>query len=32
LNVSAIEAVRQQVLAQVGDEDGTLTRLRAQIR
>lgn len=31
-DVSAIEAVRQQVLAQVGAEDETLARLRAQVR
>ncbi|MBX9896992.1 MAG: hypothetical protein K2Y17_03695 [Qipengyuania sp.] len=31
-DVSAIEMVRQQVIAQVGDEDETLARLRAQVR
>ena len=31
-DVSAIEAVRQQVLAQIGDEDETLARLRAKVR
>ena len=31
-DVSAIEVVRQQVLAQVGEEDETLARLRAQVR
>ena len=31
-DVSAIEVVRQQVLAQVGDEDDTLARLRARVR
>ncbi len=31
-DVSAIELVRQKVLAQVGEEDETLARLRAQVR
>ena len=31
-DVSTIEVVRQQVLAQVGEEDETLGRLRAQVR
>lgn len=31
-DVSAIEAVRQQVLAQVGEQDEVLARLRAQVR
>lgn len=31
-DISAIELVRQQVLAQVGEEDGTLARLRNRIR
>ena len=31
-DVSAIEVVRQQVLAQVGEEDEILARLRAQVR
>ena len=31
-DVSAIEVVRQQVLAQVGEEDETLARLRAKVR
>lgn len=31
-DVSAIEGVRQQVLAQVDEEDQTLARLRAQVR
>ena len=31
-DVAAIEAVRQQVLDQVGEEDGTLARLRAKVR
>lgn len=31
-DVSAIEAVRQQVLAQIGEEDAVLARLRAQVR
>ena len=31
-DVSAIELVRQQVLAQIGEEDETLARLRAQVR
>jgi hypothetical protein len=31
-DVSAIELVRQQVLAQVGEEDETLARLRSQVR
>ena len=31
-DASAIETVRQQVLAQVGEEDETLARLRAQVR
>lgn len=31
-DVSAIDAVRQQVLAQISDEDETLARLRARVR
>lgn len=31
-DVSAIETVRQQVLAQIGEEDETLARLRAMVR
>lgn len=31
-DASAIEVVRQQVLAQVGEEDETLARLRARVR
>lgn len=31
-DVSAIEVVRQQVLALIGEEDETLARLRAQVR
>ena len=31
-DVSAIEVVRQQVLAQVGEQDEVLARLRAQVR
>lgn len=31
-DVTAIEVVRQQVLAQIGEEDETLARLRARVR
>jgi hypothetical protein len=31
-DVSAIEVVRQEVLAQIGEEDETLARLRGQVR
>ena len=31
-DISAIELVRQQVLAQIGEEDETLARLRAKVR